>query len=477
MWQRTHEKLTITAVNVSAAKKLIGCNGTAVIIGTIKTNGHAGPISYEWVRGADTLPPAQVSAPSGSDTVRVTLDWKLEGRGTGSAEATLRVLSPARADCRHHRPLLMPLVRQPGPDGTHFWPGRHRVPNAPEGILGALAGTALGDQHRAPKLALPGLPRSSSMSAWTVPSYAEGWTVPGYAEERRLGQGATGRVVAAVSEATGQRVAIKYLSPALLRDPSFMWRYRTEAQTLRSLDVPQVVQLYDYVEEPGQGAAIVTELVDGISLHALVARGGPMSPESALTVLKGSLLALAAAHAIGIVHRDYKPENILVDAHGDTKLSDFGVAVKAGKKALVTRDSAVHGARAVARGAEQPVDRSLRRGHSLLRVPGRQRRRSPASRRCCVSCTRPRRCRWTRSTRRCGRSSRAAWPRARPTGRTARSRSWPSSRRRRPRSTGSTGRSGGAASWPSGARRWRRCWRRRAVPGRPAPRPEPGGSA
>jgi serine/threonine-protein kinase len=98
VWQRTHEKLTITAVSVSAAKKVIGCNGTAVIIGTITTNGHAGPIRYEWVRGADTLPPAQVSAPSGSSTVRVTLDWKLEGRGTGSAEARLRVLSPALAD-------------------------------------------------------------------------------------------------------------------------------------------------------------------------------------------------------------------------------------------------------------------------------------------------------------------------------------------------------------------------------------------
>jgi eukaryotic-like serine/threonine-protein kinase len=172
------------------------------------------------------------------------------------------------------------------------------------------------------------------MSAWTVPSYAEGWTVPGYAEERLLGEGASGRVVAAVSEMTGQRVAIKYLSPALVRDPSFMWNFRTEAQTLRALDVPQVVKLYDYVEAPGQGAAIVMEMVDGVSLHAMISQQGPTTPESALTVLKGSLLGLAAAHALGIVHRDYKPENVLVDARGDSKLADFGVAIKAGKKAL-----------------------------------------------------------------------------------------------------------------------------------------------
>jgi serine/threonine-protein kinase len=172
------------------------------------------------------------------------------------------------------------------------------------------------------------------MSAWTVPSYAEGWSVPGYVEERLLGQGASGRVVAAVSTATGQRVAIKYLSPALVRDPAFMWIFRSEAQTLRALDVPQVVQLFDYVEEPGQGAAIVMELVDGVSLHDLITQRGPTTPESALMVLKGSLLGLSAAHALGVVHRDYKPENVLVDTQGDSKLADFGIAVKAGKKAL-----------------------------------------------------------------------------------------------------------------------------------------------
>jgi hypothetical protein len=172
------------------------------------------------------------------------------------------------------------------------------------------------------------------MSAWTVPSYAEGWTVPGYVEERQLGTGASGRVMAAVSELTGQRVAIKYLSPALLRDPSFMWSFRTEAQTLRALDVPQVVQLYDYVEEPGQGAAIVMEMVDGVSLHEMISQRGPTTPESALLVLKGSLLGLSAAHALGIVHRDYKPENVLVDTQGESKLGDFGIAVKAGKRAL-----------------------------------------------------------------------------------------------------------------------------------------------
>ena len=171
------------------------------------------------------------------------------------------------------------------------------------------------------------------MSAWTVPSYADEWAVPGYTEQRELGRGASGRVVEAVNNATGQRVAIKYLSPSLVRDSAFMWGFRTEAQMLRSLGVPQVVQVYDYLEEPDRGAAIVMELVDGVSLHEMIARRGPTGPEAALVVLKGSLLGLAAAHTLGIVHRDYKPENVLVDTAGQSKLADFGVAVKAGKQA------------------------------------------------------------------------------------------------------------------------------------------------
>jgi hypothetical protein len=142
-------------------------------------------------------------------------------------------------------------------------------------------------------------------------------------------------VVAAVRVATGQQVAIKYLSPRLSGDPRFLAAFRAEAALLSSLDVPFVVRLLDYVEAPGQGAAIVMELVEGVSLHEMITRQGPGSPEAALAVLKGSLLGLAAAHALGIVHRDYKPENVLVDALGQSKLTDFGVAVRAGQDAPV----------------------------------------------------------------------------------------------------------------------------------------------
>jgi serine/threonine-protein kinase len=161
------------------------------------------------------------------------------------------------------------------------------------------------------------------------------WAVPGYTEERELGHGASARVVAATRDDTGQQVAIKYLAPRLLRDPNFLARFREEVELLASIDVPHVVRLFDYVEDPGVGAAIVMELVDGVSLHEMITRQGATSPESALVVLKGSLLGLAAAHQLGIVHRDYKPENVLVDGAGNSKLTDFGVAVKAGQRAPV----------------------------------------------------------------------------------------------------------------------------------------------
>jgi eukaryotic-like serine/threonine-protein kinase len=90
------------------------------------------------------------------------------------------------------------------------------------------------------------------------------WAVPGYTDEREIGRGASSRVVAAIHIESGRPVAIKYLAPRLLHDPSFLVRFREEVEVLRSLDVPEVVRLYDYVESPGQGAAIVMELVNGV---------------------------------------------------------------------------------------------------------------------------------------------------------------------------------------------------------------------
>ncbi|WP_329429016.1 protein kinase [Streptosporangium sp. NBC_01495] len=155
------------------------------------------------------------------------------------------------------------------------------------------------------------------------------WRVPGYTEIRELGAGAAGRVVMARHDADDIVVAIKYLSDELRSDVGFVARFRHEARVLNTLNSPHSVRLYDYVET-GDGAAIVMELVNGVALRTLLRSEGPTGPEAALLVLKGSLLGLAAAHSAGVVHRDFKPENVMVGADGRSKLVDFGIAVRSG---------------------------------------------------------------------------------------------------------------------------------------------------
>ncbi|MFG1968289.1 protein kinase [Nonomuraea fuscirosea] len=152
--------------------------------------------------------------------------------------------------------------------------------------------------------------------------------VPGYREVRQLGSGRTGRVFLATYQATGAYVAIKYLNATLRRDTEFMDRFRSDTHQLVEIDDPNVVRLYEYVETATR-AAVVMELVDGVSLRTLLAEHGRTSPEAALAVLKSTLLALAAAHERGLPHRDVSPDNVLVQADGTSKLSDFGVVVHA----------------------------------------------------------------------------------------------------------------------------------------------------
>jgi eukaryotic-like serine/threonine-protein kinase len=159
------------------------------------------------------------------------------------------------------------------------------------------------------------------------------WKVPGYTEMKALGSGGFGEVMLARHDASGILVAIKYLRRDLLADTEFAEMFRGEATVLASLDDPNVVRLYEYVESPA-GAAIVMELIGGVSLREILKFQGRTTAEAALVVLQGSLLGLAAAHRRGVVHRDYKPENVLVNGDGISKLTDFGIAARAGDHPL-----------------------------------------------------------------------------------------------------------------------------------------------
>ncbi|MFD1547884.1 serine/threonine-protein kinase [Nonomuraea guangzhouensis] len=154
--------------------------------------------------------------------------------------------------------------------------------------------------------------------------------VPGYTEVRELGHGATGRVMLALRESDGTPVAIKHLSARLRDDELFVERFRAEAGLIRELDSPHTARLLDYIEGQ-EDACIVMELVDGVTLRRLLRHAGATGPEAALTVLKGALLGLAEAHRRGVVHRDFKPENVIVSPDGQSKLVDFGVAAHSGE--------------------------------------------------------------------------------------------------------------------------------------------------
>ncbi|HZB31453.1 MAG TPA: protein kinase [Streptosporangiaceae bacterium] len=152
---------------------------------------------------------------------------------------------------------------------------------------------------------------------------AGGWTVPGYTYVRDLGAGRSGWVVLAKDDVTQTPVAIKYLRAGAAP----LDRLAAAAGSLSRLEDPNLVLFYEYAESPYGDGAIVTEYVEGISLRRLLAanEGRGIGPTAALSVLSGSLLALAALHGAGLAHGVYKPENVLIAADGTVKLGDVGV--------------------------------------------------------------------------------------------------------------------------------------------------------
>ncbi len=140
----------------------------------------------------------------------------------------------------------------------------------------------------------------------------------------RIAAGGMGDVWRATDSVLGRVVAVKVMRAAVSADPTFAERFRDEARHTASLAHQNIATTYDYGEDDGT-AYLVMELVDGEPLSAIIARG-PVPPSRVRSILGQAALALAAAHAAGVVHRDVKPANILVTADGRVKLTDFGIA-------------------------------------------------------------------------------------------------------------------------------------------------------
>jgi eukaryotic-like serine/threonine-protein kinase len=136
-----------------------------------------------------------------------------------------------------------------------------------------------------------------------------------------IGRGGMGTVWKARHLRLGRVVAVKFLAPELAADPEFDQRLEREARALALLSHPGIVAVHDFVRDEA-GSYIVMEHVEGPPLSALM----PLPVEKAVEAAGQLLDALAFAHRQGIVHRDVKPENVLVDASGRVKVSDFGIA-------------------------------------------------------------------------------------------------------------------------------------------------------
>ena len=153
----------------------------------------------------------------------------------------------------------------------------------------------------------------------------------GYEMVREVGTGSTGTVYLARQVSTGRQVAVKALSPSLLDAPGFRDRFRAEARLMTRFDDENLVNIYDYLE-PGDGAYLVMQYVAGAPLRSLMRSGERLSPQQSLGVLAGALSGLAAAHRLGVVHGDLKPENVVVSGDGVSKLVDFGQASPSGSR-------------------------------------------------------------------------------------------------------------------------------------------------
>jgi beta-lactam-binding protein with PASTA domain/tRNA A-37 threonylcarbamoyl transferase component Bud32 len=143
----------------------------------------------------------------------------------------------------------------------------------------------------------------------------------------------------------GRPVAIKVMEPKYAEDRQFVARFEFEARAVAGLKDPGLVSVYDQGVEhgiDGDLAYMVMELVPGGTLRELLAERGPMPPHAVAAVLGPVLGALGTAHRAGLVHRDVKPENVLIAEGGEVKIADFGL-VRAVAAASVTSNSVILG--------------------------------------------------------------------------------------------------------------------------------------
>ncbi|MGI8587909.1 MAG: protein kinase domain-containing protein [Chloroflexia bacterium] len=149
----------------------------------------------------------------------------------------------------------------------------------------------------------------------------------------KIGEGGAAAVYRAEDMRLGRIVALKVLRPEYVADAEQAARFELEARSAAALTAPNVVDVYDYGKD-GEISFIAMQYIDGQNLKQYLAARGPLRPDEAARIAADVCRALESAHARGLVHRDVKPQNILIDSHNAVRLSDFGIAKALGSPGL-----------------------------------------------------------------------------------------------------------------------------------------------
>ncbi len=160
----------------------------------------------------------------------------------------------------------------------------------------------------------------------TIPEVGSGTLIDGrYRILSRLGSGGMADVFCAEDQQLGRRVALKLLHRRFSEDPGFVERFRREAQAAAGLQHPNVVSVYDRGDYEGI-YYIAMEYLPGRSLKQVIREEAPIDPVRAIDITLQILKAARFAHRHGVIHRDLKPHNVIVDDAGHVKVTDFGIA-------------------------------------------------------------------------------------------------------------------------------------------------------
>jgi YVTN family beta-propeller protein len=160
-------------------------------------------------------------------------------------------------------------------------------------------------------------------------AFAPGTTFGGYRVESLVARGGMGVVYRATDLSLGRPVALKLIAPELAQDERFRSRFLRESRLAASLDHASVVPIYEAGEQDGE-LYLAMRYVEGSDLKTVLRRDGRLGPERSVAVLAQIASALDAAHRRGLVHRDVKPGNVLIDPDGHAYLTDFGVTKQVG---------------------------------------------------------------------------------------------------------------------------------------------------